>query len=108
MYVLAKEMSFDVKAPSNKCPSGRSLIKLPKSPAIMALGISTIFLTENPNELIDRLKFLLQEIQAGINFNIIDEEIIATADKLLENKCISTKQHKQILIKCNLLHIKEK
>ena len=32
-----------------------------------------------------------------------NEEIVAKVDKFLEYKCISKKQQKQILIKCNLL-----
>ena len=76
-----------------------------KSPGLMvsASGISTIFLSENPNELCDRLKLLLQEKHAGNNSNIINEEIIVIIDKLLEYKCIPKKQHKQLSIKCNLL-----
>ena len=35
---------------------------------------------------------------------MINEEIVAIVDKLLENKCISKKQRKQILSKGNLLH----
>ena len=46
---------------------------------------------------------LLQEKHDGNNSNSIDEEIVAIVDKLLEYKCISKKQHKQILIKCNLI-----
>ena len=53
-------------------------------------------------KLCDRLKLLLQEKHAGNNSDIINEEIVAIVDKLLEYKCISKKQHKQILIKCNL------
>ena len=65
----------------------------------MASGISkTIILSSDPDELCDRLKFLLQEKHAGNNSNLIDEEIVANVDKLLEYKCISKKQHKQILI----------
>ena len=66
----------------------------------MASGISTMFLPENPNELCDRFKILLQEKQAGNNSNIIDEEIAAIADELLEYKCISTNQHIFSLLKC--------
>ena len=33
----------------------------------------------------------------------INEETVAIVDKLLEYKCITKKQHKQILIKCNLI-----
>ena len=103
MYDFAKEMHFDVKAQGNKSTRDRKLIKLLESPPIMASGITTIFLSENPNELCDRLKLLLQEKQAGNNSDIINQEIVAIIDKLLEYKCITKKQHKQILIKCDLL-----
>ena len=70
----------------------------------MASGVSkTIFLSSDPDDLCDRLKLLLQEKQAGNNSNIINEEIIVIVDKLLKYKCISKKQHKQTLIKSNLL-----
>ena len=72
---------------------------------LSASGVSkTKFLLSDLDELCNRLKLLLQEKHAGNNSNIIDEEIVAIVDKLLEYKCISKKQHKQILIKCNLLH----
>ena len=69
---------------------------------------NTIFLTSDLNELCDRIKLLLQEKQAGNNSSIIDEQIVAIVDKLLEYKCISTKQHKPLLVKCSLLHIRKK
>ena len=84
----------------------KKLIKLLNSPGLMvsASGISkTIFLSSDPNELCDRLKLLLQEKQAGNNSDIINPEIVAIIDKLLEYKCKSKKEHKQILLKCNLL-----
>ena len=82
-----------------------SMIRLLESPAIMASGIlKTIILSSDPNELCDRLKLLLQEKHAGNNSYLIDEEIVAIVDKLLQNRCISKKQHKQIVIKCNLLN----
>ena len=72
----------------------------------MAFGISrTKILSSDPNELYDRLRLLLQEKHAGNISNLIDEEIVAIIDKLLEYKCISKKQHKQILIKFNLLYL---
>ena len=71
----------------------------------MASRISdTIFLSSDPDELSDRLKLLLQEIQSGSNSVLINNEIVAIVDKLLEYKCITEKQHKQILFKCSLLH----
>ena len=107
MYDFAKEMHFDQKAVGNKSIRDRKLIKLLKSPGLMvsASGISkTIFLSSDPNELCDRLKLLLQEKHAGNNSDIINDEIVAIVDKLLEYKCITKKQHKQILIKCNLIN----
>ena len=103
MYNFAKEMHFDERRVGNKSTRDRTLINLLNSPAIMASGITkTIFLSSDSNELCDRLKLLLQEKQAGNNSDIINEEIVAIVDKLLEYKCISKKEHKQILIKCNL------
>ena len=104
MYDFAKEMHFDKNRVGNKSTRDRTLINLLNSPRIMASGVSkTIFLPSNPNELCDRLKLLLQEKHAGNNSDIINDEIVAIVDKLLEYKCITKKQHRQILIKCNLL-----
>ena len=104
MYDFAKEMNFDAKAQGNKSTRDRTLIKLLKSPGIMASGISkTIILASDPNELCDRLRLLLRKKYAGNKSDIINDEIVAIVDKLLEYKCKSKKQHKQILNKCNLL-----
>ena len=105
MYDFAKEMHFDTKAQGNKSTRDKTLIKLLKSPGLMvsASGVSkTIFLSSDPDELCNRLKLLLQEKHAGNNSDIINDEIVAIIDKLLEYKCITKKQHKQILIKCNI------
>ena len=101
-------MHFDLKAQGNKSTRDRTLINLLKSPGLMvsASGISkTIVSSSDPDELCNRLKLLLQEKQAGNNSDIINDEIVAIVDKLLEYKCISKKQHKQILFKCNLIKI---
>ena len=106
MYDFAKEMHFDPKASGNNTTRDRKLIKLLNSPGLIvsASGVSkTIFLSSDANELCDRLKLLLQEKHAGNNSDIVNEEIVVINDKLLEYKCITKKQHKQILIKCNLL-----
>ena len=100
-------MHFDVKGQGRKSTRDLTLIKLLKSPGLMvsASAVSkTVFLSSDPDELCNRLKLLLQKKQAGINSDIFNGEIVAIVDKLLERKCISQKQHKQILIKCNLLH----
>ena len=106
MYDFAKEMHFDTKAQGNKSTRDKTLIKILKTPGLLitASGVSkTIFLSSDPDELCNRLKLLLQEKHSGNNSNIINDEIVAIVDKLLEYKCITKKQHKQILIKCNLL-----
>ena len=105
MYDFAKGMHFNQKAVGNKSIRDRKLIKLLKSPGLMvsASGISkTKFLSSDPNDLCDRLK-LLQEKQAENNSDIINEEIVVVIDNLLEYKCKTKKQHKQFLIKCNLI-----
>ena len=89
MYDFAKEMHFDMRAQGKKSTRGGTLIKLLKSPGLMvsASGISkTIFLSSDPIELCDRLKLILQEKQAGNNSDIINQEIVAIVDKLLEYK----------------------
>ena len=52
------------------------------------------------NERCDRTKLLLQEKQAGIDSIIITEETVTVADKLLEYKCKSTKEHRVSIIDC--------
>ena len=105
IYEFSKEMNYDTKSTGRPSTRHTSIIKILESPAILASGISkTIVLSSDPNELCDRLRLLLQERHAGNNSNLIDEEIVAIVDKLLEYNCISKNQHKQILIKCNLLN----
>ena len=104
LYDFAKEMLFDLKAVDKKSTRDRTLMKLLKSLAIMASRVSnTIILSSDPDELCNRLKLLLQEKQAANNSDIINQDIVAIVDKLLEYKCLSKTQHKQILINCNLL-----
>ena len=97
-------MNFDIKAQGNKSTRDRTHIKLFISPGVMvsASGTSTIFLSSDPNELCDGIKLLLQQKQGRNNSNILNVEIVAIVDKLLEYNCISKKQHKQILNKCSL------
>ena len=78
---FAKGMSFEVEALSKKTNRDRTLIKLLKSPAILASRITTKFLSSDPNELFDRLKLLLQEKQTGLGSHLINDEIIAIVDE---------------------------
>ena len=105
IYEFGKEMNFNIKQKGRKSDRDKSLIKLLKLPAIMASGISNIIiLSSDPDELCNRLKLLLQEKHAGNISDLINKEIVAMVDNLLEYKCTTKKQHKQILIECNLLH----
>ena len=106
LYDFGKEMHFDVKAPGNKSDEDRSFIRLFEFLAVMASGIATMFSSSDLKELCDRIKLILQEKQAGKNSDMIKDEFIAIADKLLEYKCISTKQCKQFF--SNVMYFKEK
>ena len=104
IYEFAKEMNYNTKSTGRPSIRHNSIIKILDSPAIMASGISkTIFLSSDADELCERLKLLLQGKNVRNNSEIINEEIVAIVDKLLEYKCITKKQHNRILIKCNLL-----
>ena len=92
MYNFGKEMNFDQKAVGKKSTRDKRVIKLLKSPGLIvsASGITkTIFLSSDPDELCDRLKLILQEKHAGNNSDIINDDIVAKVDKLMEYKCIS-------------------
>ena len=54
---------------------------------------STRFLSSILKEHCDRLKLLLKEKQTGNNSNKIIEENVAMTAKMLEQKCLSKKQH---------------
>ena len=101
-------MKFNIKQKGQINPRDESFIRLLKSHAIMAWGISTNVLSSDPNDLYDRLKNLKEEKQARNNSDIIKEEIVAIVDKLLEYGCISKEQYNQNLTECNLLQTKKK
>ena len=87
IYQFAKEMKYDIKSIGRPSVRHNSMVNLLDQPAIMASGFSkTIILSSDPNELCNRLKLLLQEKQAGNNSDIINDEIVAIVDKLLEYK----------------------
>ena len=46
---------------------------------------------------------MFQEKEAGNNSKPNNQEVVAIVDKVLEYKSLSKKQHRQLLIKCNLL-----
>ena len=52
----------------------------------MASRNSTIFLPSDLDQISDRWKFLREEKQAGNKTDIVNDEIVARVDKLLEYK----------------------
>ena len=103
-FEFGKERKFDFKQKGQPINGDTSMIKLLNLSSIMASGFSTVSLLSDPNELCDRLKVLLQQKQARNSSDIFNDGIVATFDKLLENKCMSKKQHKQFFFKSYLLH----
>ena len=102
MNDFANEKHCDLRGQGRKSTRNHTLIKLLKSPGLMASasGVAkTLFLSSDPDEICDRLTLLLQQTHAGNNSNIINEEIIAIIDKLLECKGMTQTQHKQIIKK---------
>ena len=86
-YDFAKEMHFDVKSLGRKYTRDSTPNKLLKSPGltVSASGISnTNFLLSDSDEICDRLKLVLQEIQAGNSSDKTNDDIVAIVDKLLE------------------------
>ena len=49
----------------------------------MVSRMSSKFLPPDPDEICDKLKFLLHEKEAGNNSNTINDEIVAMVEKLL-------------------------
>ena len=97
-------MNYDTKSTSRPSIRHSSITKILNSPAILASGISKkLTLSSDPNELCDKLRLLLQEKHGGKNSNLIDEEIVVINDKILECKCISKKQQRQVLFEFILL-----
>ena len=93
MCDFAKEIHSDVGGIGNKPTRDRTLIKILKSPAIIASGFSNIiFLSSDSEEFCTEFKFLLQEKHAVNDSDLINKESFATLDKLLGNKCLCKKQ----------------
>ena len=91
------ERHFDIHSKGKSSRHENLLGNFYNKRVILASGLNTISLPENPYELFDRLKLLLQEKQASINSDMNNQEMVAIFDKLLEYKCITSTQHKKIL-----------
>ena len=60
-------------------------------------GLNFVFLPSDPDELVDQLKLIVLEKVGGNDNPMLNEQIIAIADKLLQYQCITTNQHQNIL-----------
>ena len=63
--------------------------------SILASGLKTVFLSENPYEVCDELKLLLQKKRAANILVTMNEEMVVIFDKLFEYKYITPAQHKK-------------
>ena len=71
--------------------------------AILPSRLKTIFLSEIPDELCDKVKLLIQEKRARNISDMINQKMFAIIDKSLEYKCITPTQHKKFIKKFNLI-----
>ena len=99
IFEFAKEMNFDEKALGKKSTRDKTLIRLLDSPFIMAKSLQkesfsyTRWPSYNYNEFCDRLKLFLQDKKARTKSILTDEKNVSLAGNLLEDNCISTKNH---------------
>ena len=56
-----------------------------------------VFLPSDPDELVDQLKLIVLEKVGGNDNPMLNEQIIAIADKLLQYQCITTNQHQNLV-----------
>ena len=61
------------------------------------------FLPENPNQILDKLRSLIQEKEGGNDSRKLGEELVVIIEKSLEKKCNTTIQLKNILNKFQLI-----
>ena len=59
--------------------------------------IQYVFLPSDPDELVDQLKLLYFEKVGGNDNPMLNEQIIAIADKLLQYQCITKNQHQNLV-----------
>ena len=56
-----------------------------------------VFLPSDPDELVDQLKLIVLEKVGGNDNPMLNEQIIAIADKLLQYQCFTTNQHQNLV-----------
>ena len=95
IYSFLNDMKYNINYGDKK--SHRYLfIKAMLQPQIGS-GLNFIFLPSDPDELVDQLKLLYFEKVGGNDNPMLNEQIIAIADKLLQYQCITTNQHQNLV-----------
>ena len=89
IYESGKEMNFNIEQKGRGSERDKSMIILLKSPAIMASGVTTMIMAENPDELCNGLNLLIKEKHGRNYSDLFNKGIIAIVDKYLEiNACL--------------------
>ena len=89
-----KDVKYDLNLAGDKRSNRyRYIKKLETKSFWKASDQNQIFLSKDPNELVDRLYLLYQEKIAGNDSKNINEEMVAIYDKLYEYNIISEKDH---------------
>ena len=79
-------MHFDIRAKGKSSRDENFIKNFFNKRVIPASGLKTTFLPENPNEIYDKLKFLVKEKQGENDSNKINQQMVAIIGKLLEYK----------------------
>ena len=95
IYNFLEDMKFDLNY-GDKKSSRYNRIKYLFQPQLGS-GIKFVFLPSDPDELVDQLKLLYFEKVGGNDNPMLSEQIIAIADKLLQNQCITSNQHQNLI-----------
>ena len=102
------EIRFDIHA-RVKSLRDRNLIKYYFNKRAILASVfkrseGTIFVSENPNELCDRLCLIIQEKRAGNDTTRFHNEFVGIIDKLLDYKRITPLNTKKIIKKDLILY----
>ena len=105
-YNFLRDMNYDLNygdKKSNRYNFIKSMLQLQIGSGLNFTGqrpanpVVCVFLPSDPDELVDQLKLLYFEKVGGNDNPMLNEQIIAIADKLLQYQCITTNQHQNIL-----------
>ena len=104
-YNFLRDMNYDLNygdKKSNRYNFIKSMLQLQIGSGLNFTGqrpanpVVCVFLPSDPDELVDQLKLLYFEKVGGNDNPMLNEQIIAIADKLLQYQCITTNQHQNI------------